>query len=41
MKIYLLTNRRCYVRQLYILADSQKTLLLGNENPVTRQSTSS
>ena len=40
MKIYLPTNRRCYIRQLYILADSQKTLLLGNL-PLARERQSS
>ena len=30
MKIYLRTNRPCYVRLLYILANGQKTLLVDN-----------
>ena len=30
MKIYLRSNRPCYVRLIYILADGQKTLLLDN-----------
>ena len=30
MKVYLRTNRPCYVRLLYILADGQKTLLVDN-----------
>lgn len=30
MKVYLRTNRSCYVRLLYILANGQKTLLVDN-----------
>ena len=30
MKVYLRTNRSCYVRLLYILANGQKTLLFDN-----------